>query len=127
MNYIFTARVRSTREGNIYTWKCLSVHFWGGGSQVSDFWGGPRSQIFGGGGVPGLRFFLGGSQVSDFSGGVPGLRFLGGVQGLRFFLGGFPGLRFFWGGSQVSDFQGGPSSQIFWGREVCSLTKGKNF
>ena len=28
---IFTARVRSTREGNIYTWKCLSVHFGGGG------------------------------------------------------------------------------------------------
>ena len=28
---IITARVRSTREGNIYTWKCLSVHFFGGG------------------------------------------------------------------------------------------------
>ena len=41
-----------------------------GGSQVSDFWGGPRSQIFGG--VPGLQFF-GGSQVSDFRGEVPGL------------------------------------------------------
>ena len=28
----FTARVRSTREGNIYTWECLSVHHrWGGG------------------------------------------------------------------------------------------------
>ena len=25
-----TTRVCSTREGNIYTWKCLSVHFWGG-------------------------------------------------------------------------------------------------
>ena len=23
---IFTARVRSTREGNVYTWQCLSVH-----------------------------------------------------------------------------------------------------
>ena len=33
INYptVITARVRSTREGNIYTWKCLSVHFWGGG------------------------------------------------------------------------------------------------
>ena len=76
-----TARVRSTREGNIYTWKCLSVHFWGGGSQVqvggsqvSDFWGGrgPRSQMFGGG-IPGLRFLGGGYPVSDFQGGVPGL------------------------------------------------------
>ena len=28
---IFTARVRSTREDNIYTWECLSVHIAGGG------------------------------------------------------------------------------------------------
>ena len=49
-SFFVTARVRSTREGNIYTWKCLSVHFGGGG--------GPRSRS---GGVPGLR-----------SGGVPG-------------------------------------------------------
>ena len=27
---IFTARVRSTREGNVYTWECLSVHGGGG-------------------------------------------------------------------------------------------------
>ena len=32
VNRVFTARVRSTREGNIYTWECLSVHHrWGGG------------------------------------------------------------------------------------------------
>ena len=83
---ILTARVRSTREGNVLTPVCVSVHtFRGGprsqifgGSQVSDFRGrgGTQSQIFGGG-VPGLRFFLGGSQVSDF-GGVPSLRFSGG-------------------------------------------------
>ena len=36
---IFTACVRSTREGNIYTWECLSVHHW--------WWGGgvTRSQV----------------------------------------------------------------------------------
>ena len=32
---IFTARVRSTREGNIYTWECLSVHHCGGGYPIS--------------------------------------------------------------------------------------------
>ena len=77
--YVITARVRSTREGNIYTWKCLSVHFLEGG-------------------VPCLRFSGGGggSQVSDLlGGGVPGLRFSGGeVSGLRFFGGGPR----FWGG-----------------------------
>ena len=92
---IITAHVRSTREGNIYTWKCLSVHFWGGGVPGPGR-GGPRSQIFRG--VPGLRFLggprsqiLGGSQVSDFQGGLLGLRFSG--------------------GSQVSDFGGGTWSQ----------------
>ena len=88
---LITTRVRSTREGNVLTPVCVSVHTFGGGSQVSDFQGvtdfqgGPRSQIFRGGprsqifgGVPGLRF----------SGGVPGLTFLGGylvsVKGKNF-------------------------------------------
>ena len=31
---MFTARVRSKREGNIYTWECLSVHHWGGGTPI---------------------------------------------------------------------------------------------
>ena len=75
---IFTVRVRSTREGNIYTWKRLSVHFWGGG---------PMSQIFGG--VPCLRFW-GGSQVSDFQGGSQVSDFRGGGPGLRFSGGGYP-------------------------------------
>ena len=72
---IFTANVCSTREDNIYTWKCLSVHLGGEGSQV---------QVQVEGGVPGLRFSVGG--------GVPGLRFLRGVSGLRFLGGGVPGL-----------------------------------
>ena len=95
---VITARVRSTREGNIYTWKCLSVHFLGGGGDpMSQIFGGgvPMSQIFGEG-VPGLRFW-GGSQVSDF-----------------------------WGESQVSDFRGGPRSQIF-GAGVPGFSKGKIF
>ena len=36
---IFTAHVRSTKEGNIYTWEYLSVHIVGGGYPVLG-WGG---------------------------------------------------------------------------------------
>ena len=76
---VFTARVRSTREGNIYTWKCLSVHFWGGGSQVQVQVGvGPRSRSRWGRGVPGPGL---GGLPSPRLGGVPGLR-SGGVPGL---------------------------------------------
>ena len=32
--FFFTGRVRSTREGNIYTWECLSVHTGEGGAQA---------------------------------------------------------------------------------------------
>ena len=109
----FTARVRSTREGNIYTWKCLSVHFWGGGSHVSDFWEGGSH----------VSDFWGGSHVSDFGGGSHVSDFWGGSHVSDF--GGVPCLRFLGGGSQVSDFQGGPMSQIFGG--VPGLSKGKNF
>ena len=35
---IFTARVRSTREGNIYTWECLSVHHCGLFATRSKLW-----------------------------------------------------------------------------------------
>ena len=64
---IFTARVRSTREGNIYTWECLSVHYrWGEGVPC------PRS-----GGVPHLRSGgypipgLGGTPSQVWTGGYP--------------------------------------------------------
>ena len=45
-NFI-TARVRSTREGNIYTWECLSVHHWWGVPTLSQVWvgGGTPSQV----------------------------------------------------------------------------------
>ena len=36
---IFTARVRSTREGNVYTWECLSIHRMGRGYLSSSWWG----------------------------------------------------------------------------------------
>ena len=85
MMYFFTARVRSTREGNVLTPVCVSVHTFGGGSQVQ----------------------VGGSQVSDFQG--------GGVPGFRFWEGGPRSQIFGGGGSQVSDFGGGPRSQILGG------------
>ena len=53
-----TALVRSTREGNIYTWECLSVHIAGGGypipGNVCSHCGGGGYPIPGlaGGGVP---------------------------------------------------------------------------
>ena len=45
---IFTARVRSTREGNIYTWECLSVHHCGGGAgyPIPGLGGVPPSQVW---------------------------------------------------------------------------------
>ena len=77
VSLIITARVRSTREGNIYTWKCLSVHFWGGipgpgpgggvrgpcrgGPRSRSRWGGTWSQVQGGGGY----------LVSGLGGGIP--------------------------------------------------------
>ena len=57
---IVTGRVRSTREGNIYTWECLSVHHWwrgypvprlGGGYPISGLGGGTPSQVWVGGGT----------------------------------------------------------------------------
>ena len=51
----------------------MSQIFFGGVRYpVSDFWGGPRSQIFGEGG-PRSQIFGEGHPVSDFQGGVPGL------------------------------------------------------
>ena len=65
---LITARVRSTREGNVLTPVCVSVHTFGGGSQVSDFQGG----------VPGLRFSGGGPR---FSSGGAGSQIFGGGGG----------------------------------------------
>ena len=64
---LITIHVCSTREGNIYTWKCLSVHHWWGGT-LSQVWVGgyPIPGLDGGGyPVPGLENGGGGtpSQV----------------------------------------------------------------
>ena len=62
---IITARVRSTREGNIYTWECLSVHNCGGG------WGGTPSEVWwqGGGGYPIPGLAGGGYPIPGLAGG----------------------------------------------------------
>ena len=53
--YVITARVRSTRKGNIYTWECLSVHIAGRGVPHPRSWeGGTPSQVWVGR-VPHLR------------------------------------------------------------------------
>ena len=65
--YVFTARVRSTREGNINTWECLSVHHQGG-YPVPGLGGGvtPPSQVWMvGGGVPYPRSGLWGVYPSQ--------------------------------------------------------------
>ena len=58
---IFTTRVRSTREGNIYTWECLSVHHCRGVPHL-------RS---GHGGVPHPRSGHGGYPIPGLHGGTP--------------------------------------------------------
>ena len=78
---IITARVRGTREGNVLTPVCVSVHTFGGGPRSQVFWGGPRSQIFRGGprsqifrvGGPRSHIFGGGPRSHIFRGGIPGL------------------------------------------------------
>ena len=58
-----TARVRSTREDNIYTWECLSVHIAGGGGvPCPRSWGGTTSQVWLGGGTP-SQVWLGGTHL----------------------------------------------------------------
>ena len=100
---LITARVRSTREGNIYTWKCLSVPGPGPGRGVPGPGpGGGGYPVSGSGGRvgvpgpdPGKKEYpvsgSGGSQVQVGEGvpgpgpggrGVPSIRF-GGVPGLR--------------------------------------------
>ena len=59
----FTARVRSTREGNIYTWECLSVHNCGGG-------GYPVLGL-GEGGTPSQVWWQGGYPIPGLVGGYP--------------------------------------------------------
>ena len=58
---LITARVRSTREGNIYTWKYLFVHHWGWGGGVNQ--PGSRQGVphpsWWGGGYPSNLFWQG--------------------------------------------------------------------
>ena len=87
---------RSTREGNIYTWECLSVHHWWGRGTPSRVW------VGGGYPVPGL---LGGAVPHPRSGWgeypIPGLDGEGGYLG-------YP-ISWMWmvGGTPQSDLDGG--------------------
>ena len=45
---IFTTRVRSTREGNIYTWECLPVQHWWGVPRPTSGWEYPIPGLGGG-------------------------------------------------------------------------------
>ena len=66
---IITARVRSTREGNFYTWECLSVHHCGGGGYpIPGLWGVPHLRSGGSGGYPILE---GGYPIPGLARGVP--------------------------------------------------------
>ena len=77
--FIITARVRSTREGNIYTWECLSVHHCRGDT-LSQVWGGVPHLRSGGRGVPDPRYgggypipglAMGGYPIPGLAGGYP--------------------------------------------------------
>ena len=69
-NPIFTARVRSTREGNVYTWECLST---GGGGYLPWPGGGgaPTLQLMGGTYLGLGGTCLGQEGVPPLEGGVP--------------------------------------------------------
>ena len=92
---IFTARVRSTREGNIYTWECLSVHHCGGVPYPRS-WGVPYLRSGDRGvphprywGVPHPRSRWGGYSIAGLVGGTPSRSGWGEVPHLR--SGGVPG------------------------------------
>ena len=45
-DFLVTVHVRSTREANIYTWECLSVHQCGWVPHPRSGWGGTPSQVW---------------------------------------------------------------------------------
>ena len=91
LGMFFTARVRSTREGNVLTRVCVSVHTCGGGGGVPHLRSGgrvvPHSRS--GGGYP-SQVWLGGYPIPGLGGGypVPGLG-LGGTPS-QVWPGGYP-------------------------------------
>ena len=93
-----TAPLRSTREGNIYTWECLSVHHWWGRGTPSQVWVGAYP-------VPGLGWYPN-----------PGLG--GGGTPTQVWVGGYPNPGLGGGGtpSQVEVWVGGTKSQVWVGR-----------
>ena len=87
MLYFITARVRSTREGNIYTWKCLSVHFGGVPHPYPSLSGGVPNPALDGGGTP-IQPWMGGYPNPALDGGGVPQPWMGGYPNLG--QGGYP-------------------------------------
>ena len=106
----FTARVRSTMEGNIYTSECLSVHHW---------WGRTPSQVWGGGTLS--QVWVGGTPSQVWVEGTPSQVWWGRypVPGLG---GGIPQPRS--GGDPVPGLVGGTLSQVWMGGTPCQVWMG---
>ena len=102
---IFTARVRSKREGNIHTWECLSVHYrWRGVPNLAD--GGYPIPGPGGGGYP--IQLMGGGGFPDLGGGYP----IQLTRGYPIQLMGVPHSRYRWGAPHSRSRQGGTPSSL---------------
>ena len=73
---IFTTHICSVRDGNIYTWECLSVHHWWGVPNTSSDGGGVPHLRSDGGGYPIPGLMVGGYLVYPWpgldGGGYPG-------------------------------------------------------
>ena len=69
-DFLFTDRVRSTREGYVLTRVCLSVHTWGGTVVRFSQWGVPKPGP-GGGGYPSQLQLVGGYLSQVQAGGYP--------------------------------------------------------
>ena len=128
---IFTARVHSTREGNIYTWECLSVDHCRGGVPHPRSGGYPISGLVAGGtpsqvwleGVPQPRSGLGGCPIPGLAREVPHPRSGRGIPHPRSGQGvphprsgwGEPHPRSGWGGYPIPGLaEGGTPFQV-WG------------
>ena len=125
---IITTRVRSTREGNVLTRVCVSVHTCGGGRGGTPYevWvGGYPISGLGRGGTP-SQVWVKGYPISGLGRGVPHLRSVRypisgwGVPQLR--SGGYPILG--QGGTPPQAMEGGIPSQVGGGYPIPGLDRG---
>ena len=116
--FFVTARVRSTREGNVFSLS-VSSHLGGGGTYLPDgVGGGTYSQVWMGGYLPSHVRVGGGVPTLRSGGGVPTFPGLGG--GDTYLLGGGGGylLRSGWGGTYL--LGGGVPTQVWIGEYLPS-------